>query len=181
MIEILTNRIYWFQGSRNNGVGDILGDDVEHNVANDKSPRMCPRSALWSLYWPRKACFWPKTRAMDCAPSAVDRASWMWYCIHGHRRQVLEEIRGDGLLPLQAAQADLLDPHIWLSPFLPVSAPRHQLCFRCFTCSSSHVTQVLITSLITYSFCLITDITWVLHMAHRSILITSINSLDLRK
>lgn len=130
------------QGSGDNGDGLIMVHHPQHHVADDTTPWMCSGSSIRSLLWTRSTCLWAKTWAMDCDTTAANCPSWLWHSVHGHWRQVPQEVHGDSMYKLHQDQAILLDLHLWIHPFLPVSATQFQFCFWCFISCSNHVTKV---------------------------------------
>lgn len=83
---------------------------------------------------------------MDCAATATNCPGWVWYCLHGHWREVPKEVHGDCMHQLHTTQAVLLDPDLWCHPFLSVSASQFQFCCWCFFSCSCDVIKVLLWS-----------------------------------
>lgn len=86
-----------FQGSGDTSDDIHVVHHLEHNEADDPTPRMCPRRPIRPLLRPRTPRVRAQARHMDRAAAAVHRPNRVQRGIHGDGREMPAEIHGDYL------------------------------------------------------------------------------------
>lgn len=117
--------------------------DPLHHVGDDPPPRIRPGDEVRPVPRARAARLRPQAGPLGGAPPTTDRPGRVRHRLHGHRRQVLAEIHGDGLPDLHHPPTVLLDLHLRLRAVLPLPAPQLRLRLRRLPRRRRHVPRLL--------------------------------------
>lgn len=130
------------QGAWRGGARIVVDHHLVHAMADGGDARDGPWQAIRPLPRAGTACVWRKARALDHRPAAADRGGRHRHRVHGHRRQVHQEVPRHHLPRLQEHQAFLLHHDLRLRAVCSLSASRLQLHLRRVLGRRCHVPQV---------------------------------------
>lgn len=131
------------QGSRRDGNGTIMDHHTLHTMADGRDARDGPRQAVRPVPRARPARLRRQARPLHRGPAASRGRGEHVHHLHGHRRQVPQEVPPIRLPRLPRDQAHLLHPHLRLRPLRPLPPPQLQLHLDRVPSRSRHVANLL--------------------------------------